>query len=159
MQETALEHVDWADHGCQISTYFSVPDAIWLPSWNRLATEEDGLNDQVKRCLFFFLCGPMDDLRAALGAPIITHVTYRPVPYNSLVGGARGSAHQCLGEWAAMDWHLKGSDGGKGCDAIRKRILDLGMLEHLGLRMEDRPGSDWIHTDDHPVGAARFFKP
>jgi Peptidase M15 len=159
MQETALEHIDWGDPACPISTYFTVKDAIWLPSWSRLATAADGLDDDVKRRLFFFLTGAMDDLRAALGKPIVTHVTYRPPAYNVLVGGAKGSAHQCLGEWAAMDWHLQGSEGEVGCGRVRQRILDLGMLEHLGLRMEDRPGSDWVHTDSHPVGTARFFKP
>jgi len=60
---------------------------IWLPRWNRLALPEDGLDDAVKTCLVA-LAAQMDVVRDWLGLPVKVHVTYRPQPYNLLVGGA-----------------------------------------------------------------------
>lgn len=152
--------IDWTDPACQVSPHFTVRDAIWLPQWERLSLPSDGMTPAVCASLVRFILGPMEDIRSALGnKPIITHVTYRPPAYNALqsVGGAPGSAHQCLGPWAAMDWHLEGSL----CDDVRKKILDLGLLEFLGLRMENKPGAGWVHLDNAPTGAngRRFFTP
>lgn len=134
-----------------ISKHFSYKEALWLPQWNRAAMESDGLSQEILDNLVI-LFSKMDNIRNAMGMPIIVHVTYRPDAYNKLVGGAPASAHK-LGK--ACDFHVSGST----CDAIRQKILNEQLLDTLEMRMEDRPGSDWVHLDFAPVIIKRFFKP
>lgn len=136
----------------KISKYFSWNEALWLNKWGRLATEEDGLTDDIKSNLER-LFHRMDFIREAVGSPIIVHVAYRPQKYNELVAGAPKSSHM---KGMACDFHVKGQD----CDAVRKLILEKNLLATHGLRMEDNPGSNWIHIDTRfPSKGGRFFKP
>lgn len=134
-----------------ISKHFTYKEALWLPTWNRAANESDGYNQEIKDNLIE-LFSKMDQVRSHLSMPIIVHVAYRPPEYNKLVGGAPNSSHA---QGKACDFHVSGST----CDAIRQKILNDNLLETLNLRMENLPGSNWIHLDTAPPHPNRFFKP
>ena len=75
---------------------------------------------------------------------------WRPKKYNDLIGGAKKS------------WHITGGACDFTCfgisaDKIRE-ILE-PYLDDLDLRMEDLPGSNWVHLDDKETDGARFFRP
>jgi uncharacterized protein YcbK (DUF882 family) len=135
----------------QVSKYFTFKEALWLPTWNRSATESDGLSDQIVRNLSI-LFGKMDKVRDLVGQPILVNCAYRPYVYNKLVGGAPASAHT---QGQACDWRVNGVD----CDTLRSLLLP--HLEEWNMRMEDLPGSNWVHLDYRQVAAGgnRFFKP
>lgn len=135
----------------KISKHFTYKEALYLPSWKRRAKKKDGFNREVLNSLKV-LFEKMDLIRDHFNAPVIVHVAYRPTEYNKLVGGAPKSSH-VLG--MACDFHVKGVS----CDDVRKRLLP--KLEEWGLRMEDLPGSNWVHVDiKQPApGRPRFFKP
>lgn len=158
--------IDWSDGGCKISRHFTVRHAIWLPSWKRLATRDDGLNEDAKAALVQFFA-IMDEVKGVLGLPIVVHCAFRPVEYNKLVGGAPSSMHiaRRLASGAlvaACDFSAEltgATPGGQACDRIRKRLLlD---LDRLGLRMENKPESEWVHLDNKPAPGPgwRYFKP
>lgn len=142
--------IDWSNPNEKISDHFTVRESIWLPSWNRMATPEDGLNDEVNENLIY-LFHAMDKIREFIAKPIRVHVAYRPVEYNREIGGARASAH-IIGK--AVDW-----DCGEFCDETRMRLIS--MLKVWDVRMENRQGSNWVHIDTMPVvdGGNRYFYP
>jgi hypothetical protein len=156
VQEVAIQEtpgIDWTNPACKVSKYFTVKEMIFLPSWNRMANEADGLNDQVKANLID-LAKCMDVVRETFGKPINVHVTYRPLEYNKAIKGALHSAHT---DGAAMDFDIAGMN----CDDARKQINDQGLLDQWRMRMEDMPGGNWVHLDRRqpPAGGHRFFKP
>jgi hypothetical protein len=155
-----------------ISRHFSFREALYLPSWGRMAGPQDGLTLTVLARVGWFLREKMDVIRDDYGAICVVprHVCWRPRGYNALVGGARNSSHMALVDAsgmplapeamvAAMDFEVVGFEGGAGCDKIRARLVP--ELPARGLRMENRPGSDWIHLDCAPVlpGHNHFFLP
>lgn len=144
--------INWTNPKTKLTPYFTVKDALWLPAWSRLATEKDGLTLQIKTNLLD-LFWTMTKVRDLLGQPIDIHCAYRPALYNTLVKGAKRSAHT---EGKACDWS---SDLYGSCDDIRTLLVP--HLEALGLRCEDLPRSDWVHLDRRVVaaGGRRFFKP
>lgn len=136
-----------------ISKHFTWKEALYLPQWSREATEKDGLT-AVHKANLVVLFSKMDEIRGHFGKPVIVHVAYRPEEYNKLVKGASRSSHL---EGMAVDFHVSGFK----CDEVRAEILKQGLLEKLGMRMEDLPGSSWVHLDIRsvPEGGNRFFKP
>ena len=136
----------------KITANFTWKDALWLPSWNRAATEEDGLTqkhlDNIKATAMW-----MQEVRDFFGKPIIVHCWLRPIKYNKQIGGSKNSSHLY---GYGVDFHVKGID----CATAKKMILDAGLLDKKKLRMEDIKG-EWIHLDDRAVGASgkRYFKP
>lgn len=86
------------------------------------------------------------------GRPINTqdHSVYRPYIYNKFIKGATGSYHV---KGMACDFHIKGLS----CDLVREKLRPY--LEELEIRMENKPGSNWIHIDRGEVIRNRFFKP
>lgn len=143
--------IKWTKANEKLSQYFTVGEAIFLPQWNRLATEKDGLGPAQQANLVMLMVA-MDKVRAFVGKPIVVHCAFRPYSYNKLVGGAPKSAHIAA---QAIDFHVVGLE----CDAVRKMLLP--KLEEWGFRMEDLPGSTWVHLDMRPVpkGGTRYFKP
>ena len=51
MPATPQLSIDWCDPKQKISDYFSVGEALYLPRWERLANEQDGLSDDSKTAL------------------------------------------------------------------------------------------------------------
>lgn len=131
---------------------FTWKEALWFPQWNRAATEADGVDETVLKNLETIFQA-LQKLRDHFGKPIKVHVAYRSPEYNVLIGGAKKSSHT---EGKAIDFSIKGLD----CDDVRKEILQNNFLESLKLRMEDLPGSNWVHVDCRTPGpSGRYFKP
>lgn len=148
-----MENINWDDLKSQISNHFTVKDAIFLPTWGRAATADDGLDDTIKANLNTLFTA-MDIVRDHFGKPIHVHVSYRPVKYNEQIGGSQHSQHSV---GLACDFDVIGMN----CDDVRKEINDNSLLDKWNMRMEDAPGSNWIHLDlkDLAPGGHRFFKP
>jgi hypothetical protein len=156
--------VDWTDPKAKLSKYFTVREALWLPTWGRMATTDDGLDDDAKEALWRFFNEYMDAVRSAIGKPVSVHVTFRPAKYNKEIGGAASSSHMArrdktYGLIAACDFSADATSEnlGKDCDAIRALLKP--KLEALGIRMEDNgDGSTWVHVDNRAPGpSGRFF--
>lgn len=143
--------VDWTDPKSMVSKYFSVHEALYLPTWARLATESDGLTDEIKANLIV-LCQKMDVVRDYFGSPINVHVTFRPPAYNKLIGGAPNSAHTA---GSASDFDISGVI----CDDARAKIIADGKLDEWNMRMEKNPGGSWLHLDMYPPKPNRYFLP
>lgn len=142
--------------GHEISKHFLWKDALWLPKWNRMGAAVDGLTEEILDTLFWFFNEKMEKVREHIDAPVVAHVCWRPPAYNTLIGGAHGSAHLCPAPGvAALDFHVVGYQ----CDEVR--IILEPVLGELGLRMEDLPTANWVHLDSRqvPPGGKRFFKP
>lgn len=150
-EEVKMPLIDWSNPHCKVSNHFTVKEALWLPSWGRLANDSDGFNDTLKQNMISFL-EKMDIIRDYFGVQINVHVTYRPEKYNAEIGGAKDSAHMYC---KAMDFDVSGMT----CDEARNKILNDGKLQEWGLRMEKRPGSDWIHIDQFPAKPNLYFNP
>lgn len=135
----------------KISKHFSYKEALYLPTWKRAAKKEDGLTPDILSNLKN-LFAKMDLVREYFNAPVAVHVAYRPDEYNRLVGGAKNSSHLY---GMACDFHVSGVS----CDEVRARILKDNKLEEWGMRMEDLPGSKWVHLDIRAPSPSRFFKP
>lgn len=155
------KYIDWSDPTEKISEFFTVKEALWLPQWNRMATEADGLTMEIKANIVYFAREKMDPVRRIVGKTIIVKNWFRPDLYNKLIGGARLSLHK-LG--LAGDWYTDvdgdGDKDGEDCDNLKAMLLP--HLETLGIRMEDNgAGARWIHNDGKfvPAGGNRFFKP
>ena len=144
-------NINWDDPTAKISQHFTVKEALWLPSWNRMANASDGLNDEIKNNLVV-LFNKLDSVREYFNKPMIAHCAYRPPAYNSLVGGAAKSSHM-LGR--AFDFHVQDLD----CDIARSKIMSDHKLEIWNLRMEMNPGGNWLHLDNSWAGGIRYFKP
>lgn len=143
--------IDWTNPKVKISKYFTVKEALYLPSWNRLANESDGLTDEIKNNLVI-LFNKLDKVREYFQKSINVHVTYRPEEYNKLIGGAPMSAHK-IGK--ACDFDISGMN----CDEVRNKIMDNSLLDIWNLRMEHLDGSNWIHLGNDYKNGNRYFIP
>ena len=149
--------IDWTKPRSQLTKHFTIHDALYLPSWKiyHIPSEEEKLNI-IKQAEV------MEKIREFLGLPIIISCWIRPSSvncpvsvyhgknYNQFVKGSKNSAH-IVG--LATDWYIKG----KKCDDIR--LLLVPKLEEFKIRLEDFPGSNWLHTDIAPVKYKRLFIP
>lgn len=149
--------INWLDPKAKISKYFTVKEALWLPSWQVMHTPSDTEKDNIVK-----MAQAMDLVRDFIDSPISIHVWIRPSTvnapgsahdqqdYNAFIKGAKSSSHR-LGR--AVDWSCKGQD----CDDVRAKLEP--KLEEFGLRMEKLLGSSWVHLDNMPVISNRYFKP
>lgn len=148
---------NWKDPNSKISKYFTVGEATLLPSWAVYHTTTSQEKADIIATAVI-----MDKIRDFLGAPIRVHCWIRPTyvdctseihegeNYNHYVGGALHSAH-ILGR--AVDFHVDGLT----CDQVRAKLLP--RLQEFGIRMENNPGSNWVHIDTYtaPEGS-RYFR-
>lgn len=139
----------------KISKYFTVREAFLLPRWHRLPLVGKEINEEQYNNVVRFLRDFIDPVREFMRSSMIVHVCFRSPEYNRLIGGARRSAHLALNGEAAIDFHFKDY----GCDLARRKLLP--ELERFKLRMEDNPGSGWVHLDNRIVTpkGSRFFRP
>ncbi len=140
---------DWGDRFSHITPNFTVYEACWLPSVSCLYFPTYDERQNLTR-----LCKVLEKIRALLGKPINVHCMIRPPFYNSLpaIGGSEKSYHI---PGMACDFRVVGMK----CDEVREVLRK--HAEELGICIEDRPGSPWVHIDTglaRPNGG-RFFKP
>lgn len=122
-------------------------EVLHLPRLGLYAHPE---NDAVLNNLIL-VCQKLDRVREILGnEPLIITSGYRPKYYNEKIGGAKTSQHM---EGAAVDFVHKS----KPADECRSILLP--HLDQLKIRMEDLPGSGWVHIDVKLTNGKRFFKP
>lgn len=158
--------INWSDPNALVSRHFSVRNALWLPTWSRMAAEGDGLTPDAQNALIF-LFEKMDLVADFLGQPIHVHVAFRPQIYNVQIGGATNSCHIARTDGgvllAAVDFDARDNtedSPGESCRAIRERLIP--MLSTWHLRMEiNGDTAPWIHLDTRPVlpGGNRVFLP
>jgi hypothetical protein len=151
-----IANVNWNDPRAFISEHFRVVEALYLPKWDVFHMPSIEEKQNILR-----LAAKMEAIRAILQRPISITSWIRPIlnnpfsvyhgeDYNLAVNGREKSMHK-VGR--ATDW-----SAGEDCDKTRSKLLP--HLETLGIRMEDLPGSNWVHIDDKPIGKGqRFFKP
>ncbi len=139
--------INWTNPNTKLTANFTVKDACWLPRASLLYKPKP--DEQVN---LLKTCALMEKVRTLVKGPVLVHCMIRPIAYNAVVGGKKGSAHIA---GLACDFSVPGVD----CDIVRQLILP--DLERWEARMEDNPGSDWIHLDLAPlrVMGSRFFKP
>ncbi len=150
--------IDWKDPKAKISKFFTVREALWLPSWEILHVPSEEEKKQI-----LLVAEKMDLIREELSNPIIVHCWIRPkcanAPgskwdrrnYNAFVGGSPGSAHI---EGKAVDFHVARMTCGEVRQILQSRLND------LKIRMENIEGN-WVHVDirDPLPRRSRFFKP
>lgn len=158
LKELKMDNViDWNDPKSKVSKYFTVKECTFLPSWQVLHFPSDQEKENIIKHAKI-----MDDVREFLGNPINIHVWIRPIlnnpnsqfhgqDYNNFIKGATNSAHK-IG--IACDF-----DCGENCDDTRTKLES--KLEEFNLRMEKKPGSNWIHLDSSivPISGNRYFVP
>lgn len=140
--------IDWNSPDCKITTHFTVGDACMLHTWNRLANETDGFNDQMKMKLVA-LCNKMEEIREFLGCSMNVHCMFRSQQYNKEVVHAIPNDVHAQG--LAIDFDCNQT---MTIEQLHAKLEPV--LEKFGLRME-RNTATWVHLDTHPVGNARYF--
>jgi hypothetical protein len=129
--------------------HFLWGEALWLSQWKIFALPHEEIERNI-----ISTARTMQLLRNFLQTPLRITSWYRPEEYNAFIGGAKRSQHM-LGR--AVDFQVYGIDS----DAIRAKLLP--HLADFNIRMEDLPGSSWIHVDTACTNLtpeeSRFFKP
>lgn len=96
----------------------------------------------------------MQLIRDYLKKPITITSCYRPLEYNSLIGGAKKSKHI---DGLACDFQVKGLTA----DQARTKILM--KIEQFDIRMENKKDANWVHIDLYTMPGMsiqkRFFTP
>ena len=146
--ENLPSNIDWSNKDMQVTDHFTVGDCLTLHSWNRLATDKDGLTDEIKSNILF-LCQKMEKVREILGCPINVHCIYRSPDYNTQV--VKANPHDPHSRGMACDFDCNGH---MTIDEVHAKLEPL--LEELNLRME-RNTPSWCHLDTCPVVHARYF--
>ena len=142
------ENVNWAMPDAKISKYFTVREALWLNSWNKMA-----LPDAEQRKNIYRMALKMDEIREFIGVPLYITSWLRPSEYNAHIGGSKRSYHM---KGLAVDFVSKRMSA----EDMRQKLLP--KLKALGIRMEDNKHigkGNWVHVDLGKVRLKRFFKP
>lgn len=146
----ALDFSEFLKSTIGSSRHFSWGEALYLKHWDIHVVPEhpDVINSIMKTAL------RMDLIRDFFNAPITVTSWYRPLNYNTEIGGAKRSSH-LFG--MACDFNVEGLDA----DHVREKLaLKLG---ELNIRMENLSGSNWCHIDtnctENMTQAQRYFTP
>lgn len=138
--------VDWTDPECYVSLHFKVKDALMLHSYNRLATQDDGVDfDKLQS-----LCNKMDQVVNVLGCPLNVHCMFRSQQYNRDQNINPAADVHSMSEACDFDCNQIMS-----IDAVKAKLEP--QLESLGIRMEFGTTS-WVHLDLRAPGpSGRYF--
>ncbi len=137
--------INWTDPTARVTANFTVKEACWLPTWGKLHNPTKREQEALQQT-----CALMEKIRTVLGRPISVHCMIRPTEYNKLIGGAKQSPHI---KGLACDFSVEGLS----CDDVRTWLLPF--LDFWKARMEDKPGSNWVHVDLINTSGQRFFTP
>lgn len=126
---------------------FKWGEALYLPTWNVHVLPNKAVLEIIKNFAPKVQC-----VRNLLGLPMLVTSWYRPDRYNRIIGGADQS------------WHVTGGALDFRCPSVSADELRVKLkpyLEEYELRMENLPGSNWVHIDDKDPGDTgnRFFRP
>jgi hypothetical protein len=156
-----LRSTNWSDPKSQVTTHFTVHDATYLPTWGVYHTPSS-----IERAAILDLCVRLETVRALFGSPINVDCMIRPNKANCPDSPAHhgNDYNAAIGSTAKHSAHIYGQAcdfviSGYSCDFVRATLV--GRLADLGLRMENKPGSSWVHLDTfNPSvsGGQRFFK-
>lgn len=138
-----IDFLDKTIPGCK---NFKWSEALYLNQWNIhvVPTLDDLYNIEA-------IAKKAQLIRDFLDRPMMITSWYRPQHYNTLIGGAPSSWHRTGG---AIDFRCFNFSA----DAVRETLEP--KLEEFGLRMENLPGSNWVHIDNKdPKNGNRFFIP
>lgn len=167
--------IDWNDKKSKISKYFTIEEALYLPSWGVYHIPSEKEKENIIKT-----AEKMDKVREFIGKPINVNCWIRPTKaninkeikinknnltdtqkralkdlnYNLFIGSTSINSAHIYG--LAVDWACYAYMGVSGCKKLRD-ILE-PKLEEFGIRMEDIKGN-WIHNDLYPVVKKRFYKP
>ena len=143
--------IDWTNPTDQVSDHFTVNDMCMLHQWNRLATADDGMDENMQTQLVI-LAQKLEQIRSFLQTPMSVHCCFRSHDYNKLISAPPNDVHS-MGMACDFDCNSHLST-----DEVKSRLMPV--LEQMGIRMENNgTGASWIHIDTHPVMHARFFNP
>jgi len=168
--------VDWKNPKSKISKYFTVHEALWLPSWGMHhipnAAEKREILKTAKK---------MDVIRKFIRVPIKVNVWMRPQKANCPGSKWHGKSYNRY-VYEKYVWAKKrltkdqmkkkrapnsAHKYGKAVDWVPKRLTIAKVRKKLipklsvwKIRVEDIKGN-WIHVDTNPPGRSgkRFFKP
>jgi hypothetical protein len=148
----------WTDPKSRISKYFTVHEALWLPSWgiHHIPSEEEKAN-------ILATAQFVDQVREFLGKPVSIHCWIRPTSVNCPGSPHHGGNYNiAAGSTATHSAHIVGRavdfDCGENCDITRAKLEP--KLIPWKLRMEKKPASPWVHLDNMPTqDAYRYFIP
>jgi hypothetical protein len=148
-KEVMKSAIDWADAKSHITPHFTVGDAIMLHSWNRLATDEDGLTDDGKAKLIV-LCQKIEEVRTHLNCAINVHCMFRSQKYNQEV--VKAIPNDVHAQFLAVDFDCSPT---LTIQQIKDKMEPV--LESMGLRME-KGTTTWVHLDLRAPGpSGRYF--
>lgn len=138
--------IDWTNPEEKITEHFTVKEILTLHSWNRLATESDGVDfDKITK-----ICQIMEKVREILSCPINVHCGFRSQEYNK-----EQDIHPNLDVHALSEAVDFDCNGYLTIQEVKDKLLP--HLEDLNIRMEYGTFS-WIHVDLHKVGpSGRYF--
>jgi len=116
-----------------------------MPRWKIYSHPHDDILKEI-----VLTADKLMQIRNFIGQPITIVSGWRSPEYNTLIGGSRFSYH-CKG--MAADFYVEGWD----CDDLRDSLEP--HLADWKIRMENLPGSTWVHIDRGSVVNKRYFKP
>ncbi len=125
--------------------HFKWYEVLTLNEWKFAAYPTHDIAEELQKIAI-----KLDWIRQYFSRPIRVTSAYRPLVYNQFIGGSLRSAHI---QGKAIDFKVQGIKA----DKVRHELIPF--LDRLNIRMEDLPGSNWVHIDNRPVGKSRYFKP
>jgi len=142
--------MDWTNPTDHVTDHFTVNDCLMLHNWNRLATEADGADfDKLT-----ILCQKLEEVRAALGAPMSVHCMFRSTQYNIAQGILLPTGKDVHTQNLACDFDCNST---MSIQDVKDKLEPL--LDQLDIRME-RGTATWVHVDLRAPGpSGRYFTP
>lgn len=142
--------IDWTNPNCEVTEHFTVKDCLFLHSWNRLATEQDG----VEFDKLIILCNKLEEVRSILGCPMNIHCIFRSRQYNIEQKILLPTGNDVHAQNLAVDF-----DCGHILSIQQVKDILEPKLKDLGIRME-KGTTTWIHLDlREPGPSGRYFTP
>lgn len=125
--------------------HFKWKEALWLGRLQSYVVPGKAIEKSIIKT-----AKKMESIRELIDKPIKVTSWYRPPTYNAMIKGALNSYHT---KGLAVDFYVSGMKS----DKVRELIFP--HLTRFNIRMEDMPGSNWVHIDLGEVVNQRFFKP